>query len=787
MRRVYSTATGLISLALAAPLAQAAPNHAGMQYEQRFERVATLPNYRGNPDPSAETAAEILDATPDGETLVYADSEREAVVTVSLADPEAPERLGSITFDGEPTSVAVRDDGRVLVSLDTSESFTQPSGELLVVDLSDRREPSVQRRFDLAGQPDAVAVGPDGRYTAVAIENERNEEVCVGGSLHGAEVPEDDAEAASECRDNGGTPGGLPQTDLGNPPGYLAIVDHQRERVEQVDLTGLAGYAPGDPEPEFVTINEDGEAAVSMQENNHLAIVDVAKGEVTQDFPAGEVTLTGIDASDDKRIRLNERLEAIPREPDAITWVDRGDGESLIATANEGDLRGGSRGFSLFRQDGEVVFDAGNSFEHQAVRHGHYPDHRSDAKGTEPESVVSARFGDEDYLFVASERGGFVAVYAMWGTQPRFLQLLPAPLEPEDVLALPSRGLLVVAGEEDNPPDGVRSTTSVYRLKDGAPSYPDLVSADDAHGRPLPWSALGALAAVPDKGDRILGAADSAYAPAYLVAIDAGERPAVVTERIELSGGRPAYDLEGVAIAPDGSRWLASEGEAPGGLANELLRISPDGEVRDAVELPPSVQRCRAETERSKGSLDNGFEGVAVDTGDAGYSLLVAQQLPWLYSTDRCQGRGDAAGVSRLWRYTPANDQWESVAYELEPTPEKASWVGLSEIRPAPDGGWLLIERDNLSGAYASIKHLVHIPDSALADGRVTRDEKSRVDLIPHLERAQGWFSDKPEGLAIDSDGHVRLSTDNDAVDGWGGETAFIDLGAYSELFPEAK
>lgn len=36
-------------------------------------------------------------------------------------------------------------------------------------------------------------------------------------------------------------------------------------------------------------------------------------------------------------------------------------------------------------------------------------------------------------------------------------------------------------------------------------------------------------------------------------------------------------------------------------------------------------------------------------------------------------------------------------------------------------------------------------------------------------------------------DGRLVLVTDNDAVNGWGSETAFIDLGKYSELLPQAR
>jgi hypothetical protein len=53
-----------------------------------------------------------------------------------------------------------------------------------------------------------------------------------------------------------------------------------------------------------------------------------------------------MDATEDGLISLSETLYDVPREPDAVAWVQAGS-RSLIATANEGDLFGGSRGFSL--------------------------------------------------------------------------------------------------------------------------------------------------------------------------------------------------------------------------------------------------------------------------------------------------------------------------------------------------------------------------------------------------------------------------------------------------------
>lgn len=54
---------------------------------------------------------------------------------------------------------------------------TDPTGELAVVSLSGHQ---VVATCDLGGQPDSVAVSPDGTLAAIAIENERDEDLNDG-------------------------------------------------------------------------------------------------------------------------------------------------------------------------------------------------------------------------------------------------------------------------------------------------------------------------------------------------------------------------------------------------------------------------------------------------------------------------------------------------------------------------------------------------------------------------------------------------------------------------------
>ncbi len=312
----------------------------------------------------------------------------------------------------------------------------------MVVNIATR---AVVHEIALGGQPDSIAISKDGKYVAVVIENERDEDL------------------------GDGTP---PQL----PGGKLVIVDTvgapNTWQTRDVALTNLAMLYPTDPEPEYVSINDNNVAVVTLQENNHIVLVDLATGKVTRDFTAGKVSLTQIDLTDAPRpnqVNLTESLSDRLREPDGVTWVST----SQFVTANEGDLDGGSRGFTLFNTDGSVAYDAGNTMEHLMARIGHTNDKRSDAKGNEPENVAAGRFDRTDYLFVASERSSVLAVYDLSSAnQPTLKQVLPSAQAPEGVLTIPSRNLVITASEETDPrwsaspPSSQRSTsTSTRRLR----------------------------------------------------------------------------------------------------------------------------------------------------------------------------------------------------------------------------------------------------------------------------------------------------------------------------------
>lgn len=712
-----------------------------------FQRIASFSVYL-NTDLNEETVAEIVAVSDDGNTLVYTDGEFGGIGLVDITDPADPLPGGFVALSGEPTSVSVKDP-YALVGVNTSVSFENPSGHLAVVDVESG---VVVVEIDLGGQPDAVKVSPDGRYAAVAIENERDEDITVDG-----------------------VEGGLPQL----PAGYLAVVDLVDEpadwTVRTVDLTGLADYAPSDPEPEFVDVNEGNFAVVTLQENNHLVVVHLPTGRIHSHFNAGTVDLDGVDTFEEDTIALTDTLVDVPREPDAVAWV----GGNRFATANEGDLFGGSRGFSIFDTQGGVRHDSGTSFEELAVRHGHYPDDRSENKGSEPEGVAAARYGAAQYLFVGSERGSFVGVYRLRGNaEPEFVQLLPAGLGPEGILPIPERDLLVVSNEVDDEPVGIRSTITIYQLG-SEPTYPDLVSASDADGKPIGWAAMSGLVADPEDPDTVYAVWDSFFAESRIFTIDVSSEPAVVTDYLVVDPGgfTGNYDPEGIAIDSDGDFWIASEGRA-GTRPNLLVEVDPaTGAVKTEVKLPAAVEDCRAE---GGSRLNSGFEGLTI--GPEG-RIWVAQQRGWSYADTACAGLEDGGGFTRLWIYDLGIGSWDHVRYEMEPIPAAADWVGLSEITLLPDGSLALIERDNVTGEFSEIKSLIRIDAADLADGEIARSEKQAYDVLPAMRATNGWIHDKLEGFAVTADGETYVITDNDGVDDSSGETQFLRLGSWGDLF----
>lgn len=697
----------------------------GALAEMNFNRIASFATFANNADALAESSAEIISASGDGMTLVYSDSPNGVIGMIDITDPSAPAALGNIDVGGEPTAVSVLGD-IAMTGVNTSESYTAPSGLLKAFDITTGEEVAA---CDLGGQPDSTAIAPDGSFITIAIENERDEDLGDGGL--------------------GQMPGGFVVTlDIKN--GVPAC-----DSMVQIDVNGLADIGAGDPEPEFVDVNAAGEIVVTMQENNHIVVMNKA-GDILSHFSAGSVDLTEIDTIDERgALTFTGAQEGRLREPDGVQWIDN----DLFAIANEGDMDGGARGWTIFNKDGSEVYESGASFEHAIIQLGHYPDKRSDAKGAEPEGMEFGTFDGTPYAFILAERASTVGVYDVTDpSAPVLTQMLPSGIAPEGAIAIPSRGLFITANEADLIEDGgIRSHVMIYEYQDAPAAYPQLTSAgaDELIG----WGAISGMVAGEDGLVYVVNDSFYGYQPTIFT-IDTTQTPAQITTALPVTRGGVAaqkLDLEGITLDGEGGFWLASEGRTDRMIPHGLYHVNSDGEIEEEIALPAELLAVERRF---------GFEGVTLVDG----TLWMAVQREWA---------DDPADHVKLVSYTIETGEWGAVLY-----PKAAAdtgWVGLSEI-VAHNGDFYVVERDNQIGANAAIKMVYRISGDQMVPAALGGDlpvvEKEAVmDLIPSLQSHNGYVVDKVEGLAIFADGSTWASTDNDGVDDSSGETFFWSLG----------
>lgn len=807
VNQVWSRTTnswGLL-LAILAILGMCSNAKGQQKTPKTFKRISSIYAFE-NTDIETETVCEIITSTPDGTILIYSDAENGSVGFVDITKFKAPKAMGNLALGGETTSVVALNNTYALAGVNTSVDYVNPSGFLAVIDI---RTQTIVHTIDLGGQPDAIAVSMNGKYACVAIENERDEDLGDGAP---------------------------PQA----PPGYVVVirtksVKPKKWTTQQVDLVGVPDLFPDDPEPEYVAINSYNQAVVTMQENNHVAIIDLKTATVLNDFPMGTVDLDLIDTIEDDIVTPNSSLAAVPREADGAAWLTG----STFATADEGDLYGGSRGFTIFDSEGNIQYSSASEVEHETIRLGHYPEGRSENKGNEPENVAFGRYAGRGFLFVGSERSSVVLVYQMkwkikkrpgfywpswwWGSytlvkEPVFIQTLPSGVGPEGLLPIPKRKLFVTASEKDDRGDKLRSMITIYKYDRKPMTYPTVVSDDTAAGTPIPWAALSALAADPSDTSKAYTIHDSFFIKSRIYSMDVSQQPAVIQsesiiqdesgllrtaledlmnrlpmtatsdfniDAIVNADGTVNLDGEGLAVAADGGIWIASEGrgnlvagvsdpeDRPFESPNFLIKVMIAGDTAEIVDvvLPPQGV--------TENQLRFGFEGVTSVSQDDVEYLYVCHQRGWTAA-------GDLDGQqARIARYNTVTGVWEYVYYPLDAAASAAGgWVGLSEIVHVGGDQFAVIERDNQGNADAVIKKIY----SFSIEGISFKTEENQAsfetltkslvrDIYPDLEATKGAILEKIEGMSIQANGDVLIVNDNDGVDDSNGETQLINLG----------
>jgi hypothetical protein len=759
--------------------------------------------------------AEIVDASPDGRTLAFSDAGGGRVGFVDVTDPARPAALPSITTGGEPTSVSWVGRWVVAAVITTPPRIGQPApdprlpanaGRLYVIDAANPSAPVVRGSVAIGFQPDSVKASErNGRLVAIVCIENQPIVVDAQGRVLDEDLPGFPAGGTSFPQDR--SLPGLIQVVTIDPANVPAAI------VVDVPLppARLAGLLyPEDPQPEFVAVRGN-LAAITLQENNGIAIVDVvnpAAPTLVRVFSLGNAAERRADLTEDAEIAFDQGYPSsigtsipAPRDggdravpggplmPDALAFSADG---SVLYTADEGELDfTGGRGWSGFSLAGERVFTDTGAIEQLAMVFGQYPDGRSEARGVEIEGLTTARFGRTDFAFVLSERGSFMSVYDVTDPRrPAFVQLLPTGISPEGVVAIPQRDLVVTADEASG-------TLTIFA---GQPQFP----AD--HDRPLlfsiqaPFGALSGLEATPFG---VFAVPDNALPTTIHHVWLAGPFAAVQPLLAVTRGAAPAaYDGEGIVrdrsiLAPFrlfGGFFLAHEGDGATS-PNLIVQVDLLGRVQREIQLPFHVDAAanQAVGGRAVGAAGggkiraNGFEGLTL-TPD-GRHVLAAIQRGFT---------GEPATHTRIARYdleqianrrAPAQGlrfggDWDFFYYPLQAATPAAGFVGLSEIIDAGGGTFLVIERDQGIGAVTRLKAVYAfrldglVPDS---DGRPGEPRgRDTVEKRLVFDVQSGFFPfEKVEGLAL-RHGDLWVALDND-----GGEVAnrFVNMGRFRDPF----
>lgn len=469
-----------------------------------------------------ESAAEISAYDPINKRLFVINGSTNKVDVLSIKEPNNPSLLSNIdlnSYGGGVNSIAYKNatlaiavENKVATAAGKILFFT-PEGELL-------------NSVTVGALPDMVTFTPDGKKVLVANEGEPNQDYTI------------DPEGSVSIMDI--------SDGIKNPK--VTTADFRQFNTITLDnsikISGPNATVAQDLEPEYITVSEDSKTAwVTLQENNAIGILNLETGKFEKVVGLGfkDYSQHKIDASffEGKiNIRSYKNLFGI-YQPDAISSY-KFQGKTYLVTANEGDGREygdykeeelvgnlqlkpgafpeavpndlsvlknlgktdkncaekcvyerlytlGGRSFSIWDDQGNLVFDSGDEFEQITAEK--FPeffnsnnsknnfDKRSSNKGPEPEGIAVGRINNRIYAFIGLERIGGVMTYDITDPKNAFFvdyvnnrNFLGNPeagtagdLGPEGLLFIESsksptgKALLVVTNE-------VSGTTTIYSV-----------------------------------------------------------------------------------------------------------------------------------------------------------------------------------------------------------------------------------------------------------------------------------------------------------------------------------
>jgi 2',3'-cyclic-nucleotide 2'-phosphodiesterase / 3'-nucleotidase / 5'-nucleotidase len=358
----------------------------------------------------------------------------------------------------DPNSVAINSRGGYFVVAGTNITNATSTGAVVFFKTSDN---SFLGSVTVGAIPDMVTFALKGTRLLVANE----------GEVQGASNPEGSVSIISNIKLN---PFRVSVATVG-----FTQFNGQEDALRAQGIRIFPGVSASlDFEPEYISTFGN-IAYVTLQENNAVAVINIMKARVERLIPLGlkdhSIPGNGLDINDnDKVANIVTRDNVVGMYmPDTIAVYSPSWAAHHFVTANEGDARSenkrvkdplnkydpiafpddafirsdpglgriqmstidglnadgnftkihvyGTRSFSIFNQQGQVVFDSGDDFETKtAALYGGFfnsnsdsnasNDTRSDDKGPEPEALAVGTIKGYTYAFIGLERMGGVMV-----------------------------------------------------------------------------------------------------------------------------------------------------------------------------------------------------------------------------------------------------------------------------------------------------------------------------------------------------------------------------------------
>ena len=399
-----------------------------------------------------EGYAEMIRYHSQSKSLLVTASETGTIERISISDPFNLKKLAPFDLSGgNITAVAVH---KNLIAASIKEKIVDAPGNVQIFNNNGKK----LAEYKTGALPDNIAFSPDGRYLLTANEGE----------------PSDDYKIDPE--------GSFTLIDLTNGTQNATVKQIMLNNVKLP--AGARIVKPGssfeeDAEPEYIAFSPDGKKAyATLQENNAIATIDIASAKIISVSGLGFKNVSRIShdvSNKDGGINMKRWPVLMMYQPDAIVAYDT-KGNTYLVTANEGDAKDydgfseetrvgklkldktmfpnanelqkkenlgrlkttktlgdtdgdgdhdiiyayGGRSFSIWKDDGTLVFDSGNAFENIISKrspemfNANGPskiDDRSDDKGPEPEALAIGEIDGRIYAFIGMERNNAIFAY----------------------------------------------------------------------------------------------------------------------------------------------------------------------------------------------------------------------------------------------------------------------------------------------------------------------------------------------------------------------------------------